>query len=98
MEEHASRYHQLEDELKLADHLYGRQQRGDRAVMWRGGTDCAEGAPGAWVSVPCAMSWETLFDSLPARMREVADLAADHAATDLTDEEAERLRALGYLE
>lgn len=98
MEEHASRYHQLEDELKLADHLYGRQRRGDREVMWRGGTDCAEGVPGAWVSVSCGMSWENLFDVLPASMREVADLAVDHAPTDLTDEEAERLRALGYLQ
>jgi hypothetical protein len=44
------------------------------------------------------MSWENLFDSLPGSMREVADLAVDHAPTDLTDEEAERLRALGYLQ
>ena len=98
MEEHASRYHQLEDQLKLADHLYGRQHRGNREVFWRGGTDCAEGVPGGWRSVPCAVGWDSLFEQLPDRMREVADLAVDHRPSDLTDEEAERLRALGYLQ
>lgn len=98
MEEHASRYHQLEDELKLADHLFGRQHRTDRAVFWRGGAECAEGAPGSWTTGSCAESWQTLFEHLPESMREVADLAVDHRPSDLTDEEAERLRALGYLE
>ncbi len=98
MEEHASRYHQLEDELKLADHLFGRQHRTDRVVFWRGSADCAEGAPGSWTTVTCAESWRTLFEQLPETMREVADLEVDHRPSDLTDEEAERLRALGYLQ
>jgi arylsulfatase A-like enzyme len=98
MEEHASRIHPLLGPFRVADHLFGLQWRDRREVLFDGRVECESHRDGTWLPVSCEASWEERMQLLGERMRAAARLSADHAIGDLDQEEAEKLRALGYLE
>lgn len=98
MEEHNSRFHQLPGPFKIADHLYGLQRLHDREVFSPGFLECEERTESEWQRVECGSDWERRLIELPEAMQESLKLMAAHSAADLDEEEAERLRALGYLQ
>lgn len=98
MEEHTSRIHPLLGPSKIADHLYGLQWLDHREILYDGRIECRSLRDDAWSPVGCTVSWEDRLGMLGERMRAAALLRADHAIGDLDREEAEKLRALGYLE
>ena len=97
-EEHSSRLHQLPPKRKIADHLYALQWADRREVFWQGAVECESGAPGAWIAGDCMGEWEERLQALPSALQVTAGLAADYDVGDISPEEAELLRALGYLE
>ncbi|MFV2072401.1 MAG: sulfatase [Thermoanaerobaculales bacterium] len=98
MEEHSSLYHQLSDELKVADHLFGRQHVDSREIFWYGGSKCSRLLGSGSVEEECASPWIEMIDRLPDAMKAAVEAPADFDADDISDEEAQRLRALGYLQ
>lgn len=98
MEEHASRIHPLLGPFRVADHLYGLQWTGRREVLFDDRIECRDLQDGSWVPVECKASWVDRLAMLSERMQAAAKLRADHAIADLDQEEAEKLRALGYIE
>ena len=98
MEEHASRIHPLPGRLWISDHLYGFQWRQRREVLYDGAISCSELRDRRWSAVPCGTPWQQRFAMLSERMQASARIDADHRAENLDPREAEKLRALGYLE
>ena len=98
MEEHASRIHPLLGPFRVADHLFGLQWREHREVLFDQRVECQSLREGHWLPAECASSWDERLEMVGERMRAVARLSADHAVGDLDQEEAEKLRALGYIE
>ena len=98
MEEHKSRFHQLPGPFKIADHLYGLQRLDDREVFFPGFIECERRSGSEWEPADCASGWEARLAELPDAMQESLKLMATDSAADLDEEEAERLRALGYLQ
>jgi arylsulfatase A-like enzyme len=98
MEEHASRIHPLPGRLWISDHLFGIQRRRHREVLFDGTISCSARRGQQWMQVPCSSTWEERFAMLSDDMQASARLGADHRAEDLDPREAEKLRALGYIE
>lgn len=98
MEEHKSRFHQLPGPFKIADHLFGLQGLSHREVVFPGSIECEDRREQTWLPVPCSVGWEDRLDALPTPMYETLSLSTTYSEADLDAEEAERLRALGYLE
>jgi arylsulfatase A-like enzyme len=98
LEEHESRFHQLDGRFRIADHLFGLQRLHSREVVFPGFIECARRQGDEWMTTPCVADWEDRLTGLPAKMQETLSLATDYSAEDLDDETADRLRALGYLE
>jgi arylsulfatase A-like enzyme len=98
MEEHSCRIHPLPGRMWIADHLFGFQRRDTREVIFADQIRCEILRDGAWTSAQCDMDWEDGVNLLGEKMRAVAQLAADHGLGDLDPAEAEKLRALGYIE
>lgn len=98
MEEHESRFHPLEGPAWLADHLIGLQRLDAREVVWPGNIECAYRTASGWSEVPCTRSWDEVVAGLPAAMASSLARDVEYSAVDLDEADAERLRALGYLE
>jgi len=98
LEEHESLFHQFAESLKVADHLYGMQWRDAREVFFPGFIECSRRLEEQWIPDRCGASWVQRIGELPAAMSETLRRATDYDATDLDEETAESLRALGYLE
>jgi len=98
MEEHSSRIHPLPGPMWIADHLFGFQWRDRREVIFDDRISCGVLREGAWIPAPCDVSWDDRVRMLGDRMRASARLDADHGPGDLDPAEAEKLRALGYVE
>ncbi len=98
MEEHASRIHPLLGPFRVADHLYGLQWIGHRETLFDDQIECRDLRDGSWLPVECTASWVDRLAMLSERMQVAAKLRADHTVGDLDQEEAEKLRALGYIE
>lgn len=98
MEEHASRIHPLLGPFRIADHLYGLQWIAHREVLFDRQIECRDLRDGSWLPVECRATWADRLAMLSERMQAAAKLRADHAVADLDQEEAEKLRALGYIE
>lgn len=97
MEEHESRFHQLPGRMRISDHLFGLQQMETRQVVFPGFIECARREGDEWVLHDCDATWEETLEGLPVGMRSSLSLRSDSSASDLDEEDAERLRALGYL-
>lgn len=98
MEEHACRIHQLLGANKVADHLFGFQWLDRREVLMQDRLDCQTREVEGWQSEPCGVSWKDRADLLSEQMRAIAEIAAEYTPGDLDEDEAEKLRALGYLD
>lgn len=98
MEEHRGRYHQLQGSLKIADHLFGIQQLDFREVFYPGTIECEARTNGRWAPADCSAAWVERFAELPVWMQDTVDLTDFGSAEEINEEDAEKLRALGYLE
>jgi len=98
MEEHESLFHPLQAPFRIADHLYGMQWLDAREVFFTGFIECSRRSGEQWVSKCCQETWERRIANLPEGMRESMMLDEEISVGDLDDEEAEKLRALGYLQ
>jgi arylsulfatase A-like enzyme len=97
MEEHESRIHPLFENMAIAPHLYGIQQRSWREVLWEGGGSCATGVPGSWRDAACTVAWEERLAELGRLVALPADRGVNSAGDQLSDTERQALEALGYL-
>jgi hypothetical protein len=97
MEEHESRVHPLFENMMIAPHLYGIQQRRWREALWEGGSSCATGVPGSWREVACLVAWEERLAELGRLVALPADRGVSSAGEQLSDTERQALEALGYL-
>jgi len=97
MEEHFCRIHQLLGPNRLADHLFGLQWSAHREVLIGRRLECEGREAGAWQPIRCDRSWEAAWARLTDRMRAVTEIEVRRSIADLEEGEAERLRALGYL-
>ena len=98
MEEHVCRIHQLLGPNKIADHLFGLQWLDRREIIVGRKLECLNLEAGAWQAVPCTSSLDDRISLLSEQMLASARLTAEHSPEDLAEDEAEKLRALGYLE
>lgn len=98
MEEHSSRIHPLPGRMWIANHLFGFQWRERREVVFDDQIRCGVLRDGTWTAAECGMGWEDRAGLLGEKMRATARLPADHELGDLDSTEAEKLRALGYIE
>jgi hypothetical protein len=98
LEEHESRFHQLDGPFRVSGHLYGMQWLDIREVFFPGSIECTERSGGDWHPVDCPSSWEQRIEGLPETMKAPLDRVADFDAGDIDEATAESLRALGYLE
>jgi len=98
LEEHSSRIHQLNGRFKIADHLFGMQWLDVRDVFFPGFIECSQRRDSAWIPDLCHETWDSRLRDLPAAMQATLEIEADHIASDLDEETADKLRALGYLE
>jgi hypothetical protein len=98
IEEHESRFHQLEGPAWIADHLVGLQWLDRREVFWPGAIECARRDGGDWIDEACARDWQECLTELDEAMRTAFERDTDFSALDLDEAEAEALRALGYLQ
>lgn len=95
LEEHESRVHPLPVSLKIAPHVYGVQRPEHRQTVWKGGGECAaRAAGGGWVPLSCEVSSEAVLDRVLERLGEPGRI---RTPGQLSEEEQEALRALGYL-
>jgi hypothetical protein len=97
MEEHESRIHPLFANMMLARHMYGIQGLDRREVVWDGGSECEFWVAGGWQTGPCQADWSERLQWL----QNLAGLPLDHGISEhagsLSQEERERLEALGYV-
>lgn len=98
LEEHRSRFHQLDGPAWVADNLVGLQFLDRREIFWPGVVQCAGRVDETWVGEACGRSWDELLAGVPAEMQAAFKRDLDFSELDLDDDEAERLRALGYLQ
>ena len=98
MEEHRSRYHQMQGPFKIADHLFGIQALDLREVFYPGTIECEVRTDTGWAPGACSAAWEERFAELPVWMQSTIDLTDFGSADEIDEEDAEKLRALGYLE
>jgi len=98
IEEHESRFHQLDGPAWIADHLVGLQWLDRREVFWPGAIECARREGDRWLDDPCTVAWDERLAELDDAMRTAFERDTDFSALDLDEAEADRLRALGYLQ
>ncbi|MDY7095303.1 MAG: hypothetical protein SX243_20190, partial [Acidobacteriota bacterium] len=94
LEEHESRVHPLPVSLKIAPHIYGVQRPEHRQIVWKGGGECAQRQDGAWSPLGCEVPSEAVLERVLERLGEPSQVKAPGQ---LSEEEQEGLRALGYL-
>lgn len=97
MEEHKSLYHQIKGRFWLADHLFGRQGLRSKEIVYQGFVGCERLTEKGWVAEECERTWESALASLPDAMRMDAGATDVESGNALSEDEAEKLRALGYL-
>jgi len=97
MEEHRHRIHPLFENMKIADHLFGLQRLRSREIVWNGGIRCSERVGSIWNDAICPTTWSDRLDELAAFARSWESTTGDQERV-LSDEERERLEALGYVE
>ena len=96
MEEHESRIHPLYKSMMVAPQLFGLQKARSREVVWVGGLECSRLTGATWSSVPCSGSWRDR-EPLVRGLVTAAGAPEPTSRGQLSDEERQRLRALGYV-
>ncbi len=94
LEEHESRVHPLPPRLKIAFHVYGAQRPRRRQIVWKGGGECARIVSHGWQEEPCETSSAAALERIQKTLGRPAKVTD---AGQLSQEEQEALRALGYL-
>lgn len=97
MEEHESRIHPLFANMMLARHMYGIQELDRREVVWDGGSECESRVAGGWENDPCEVVWNDRMEWLQTLAELPLDRGVSEHSGGLSDEERERLEALGYV-
>ncbi len=97
MEEHESRIHPLFANMMLARHMYGIQELDRREVVWDGGSKCESRVGDGWVLGPCGANWSERLEWLQTLAELPLDRGVSEQSGTLSDEERERLEALGYV-
>jgi hypothetical protein len=97
MEEHKSLFHLLPGPFKIADHIFGKQRISSRTVFYPGFIECQRRSSSGWMPDECSSTWEAQISGLPEGMRATLEQTVTDSVLDIDPEEAEKLRALGYL-
>jgi arylsulfatase A-like enzyme len=97
MEEHENRIHPLFENMTIAPHVYGLQERERRQLVWSGGSICYDRSAGGWRPAECEVGWQQRLDELAAVAALPVETEFSAGDVGLTDEMREHLEALGYI-
>jgi len=97
MEEHENRIHPLFENMTIAPHIYGLQERERRQLVWNGGSLCYDRSTDGWSVVGCEIGWQQRLEELAAVAALPVDADLTAGDVGLTDEMREHLEALGYI-
>jgi arylsulfatase A-like enzyme len=97
MEEHENRIHPLFENMAIAPHLYGLQERERRQLVWTGGSLCYDRSSEGWGPSACEVGWQQRLEELAAVAALPVDTELTSGDVGLTDEMREHLEALGYI-